>query len=100
GYRRHDLAFKAVGVGSVGTLCHRALRFGRRCALAVADQRGAAIGARSFRRRVGLPQPWGARNRRRAHDAGCYRHLSWLDAKPSERTVLLTPANARRKTGP
>jgi hypothetical protein len=37
-------------------LCHGALRVGRRRALAVAGQRGAAIGARSFRRRIGSPQ--------------------------------------------
>ena len=88
-----DFAFKAVGVGSVGTFCCVALVHDRRQRTAVpADQAGDAFGAGTPRRQARLQgKPGTPRRGRPTDDAGRERYLPRPHARRNLRSPVLRP---------
>ena len=100
-YRFQDYAFKAVGVGSVGTHCYvAAVSCRRRRPAAPPGQGGAAVGARAVRGQ-GAVRPSGPAHRGRpAADAGGQRHLPGLDNRRGWHAFLHPPVARHEVLGP
>ncbi len=85
-HKLRDVAFKAVGVGSVGTFCAIGLlTAGDGSPLLLQIKEAQEIRACAVCRRFRLHQPRPAGRGRSAHDAGRDRHVSRLDAKADRR---------------
>ena len=90
-YVLRDVAFKAVGVGSVGTFC----AIGLLTAGAIANQGGTGVGSGAVRAGVQVPQvpqSWGKGGCRTTYDAGSHGYVSRLDARADRRATFLRQA--------